>query len=503
MGDGAGISESEWVAQVRGLDVNKAWHVLESDGRRLVRIDARSAEEILVRFWGTWHAMVRNPEPHFLSALRNAVARRSTSGLPDLPRAVASAAGWISSRELLAASRVGTRTGSTSDRSEYEVRADQIIRAQADPWLVEVWQQLYLLMQLEFTDRIELDGVRGRLTELASSQAAAWMELLPWILSLDGSAQGFVGDLTQELLFTHPDLIDRVRRYETHLYAKVALRATGLVQRSKGVGAGDWAVEVAAARLDGRRDVYPRPLAAPAATWLADPDLEEIIRGAAGVAISEFRPIAESQGGAEEEGLTSALLASLRTAFKEVARTLQVTTNRRTTAPGVRLSQRVVSKKEESRLRADVCVLVSVELAGDLKIRFGDLVQVKKSGLFANRGAHHETWRIDVQQLRELLKLSGTAVYWLIRSDGDVLVVPGKVLLGIVAETAQPEATSRTIRYSEIRHAAVGLGSYLCDLLMGMWLGTADSAMICTLDGTDALTSPLAILEVAVVSQLG
>lgn len=496
-------SDSRWVAIARGFEDFAAWQLLEADGKRLVAIGAETVEELVVRHWGIRRAMFPSLEPDFLDSLRQSVVVPDHSALPHIPHAVGLAAGWISAKSLLEGLRRGSRHPARFERSDEQVRADDLILAYADPFLTELWQQLFLLEQMESSDTVELDGVRGRIRDLAYERLEGWLDLLPWLLCFDGTVQSFTNRLTVEMILERPDLIDKVKRHESHLYEKVGLRARGLAHRIQRAAVGDWQVEIAAVRIDGRRDVFPRPLAEPASTWISDRDLEDLIRGAARQALRKFGPQAVTQGGAEEEGLTQALLTRLEAAFDAVAGMLQLTTGRRATAPLVSLSSRVVPKKEERQLRADVCILVDVQVTDEIRIRFGDLVQVKKSGLFANPKAQQESWRIDIPQLRELLEHSATATYWLIRSDGDVLVVPGKLLLGIVDETAETTARSRTIHYTAVRHSAVSLGSYLCDLMVGMWLGTSDAEKIERFDGTDAQTSPLAIMQVTVRRQPG
>jgi hypothetical protein len=169
-----------------------------------------------------------------------------------------------------------------------------------------------------------------------------------------------------------------------------------------------------------------------------------------------------------------------------------------TARPQVSMAQRTVPKKEESTIGADLCVVVHAHLPGSLVIRFGDLVQVKKTNLLTAPRGRADSWKVDVPQLRKLLHQSATAVYWLIRRSGDILIVPAKLVAALNAGQDTPGLGSFTIRYSEVRHVAVPLDQYICDLLLGMWLGTADAYQLDVIDGTSGRTKPRTILDITV-----
>jgi hypothetical protein len=57
---------------------------------------------------------------------------------------------------------------------------------------------------------------------------------------------------------------------------------------------------------------------------------------------------------------------------------------------------------------------------------------------------------------------------------------------------------SFTARYQDIRHGAISLGQYLCDLLVGMWVGSSNPDTLRVVSGSDARTRPRTVLEIRV-----
>ncbi|MGW1341382.1 hypothetical protein ACWCOV_10045 [Kribbella sp. NPDC002412] len=457
------------------------------------------AEEVLLRCWDL-KSYSSFAEPNFLSSLRASLTDKDDTLESGVPAAIAIAAGWLSSDRLLAELGVDGRKqryAASSFVDQRTVLGDRLIEQAADPWGAKVWHDVFFLHRWRARPGIELAAVRSSLRELALSEPSDWIQALPWLICL-GEPEPLVTELSIEILHEHPQLLHLMSGHRDHLHPKVGLRVAGLLAHLRPAELPDWAVEVASARLDRRRDLFPRPLAEPSSTWITDRELEDLIRGAAKSACRDFVPWLLSQGASEEEGLTSALLMFLKHGFAEIGAAHRMTTGRHTSAPAVSLSHRIVAKKEERILGADLVLLVDVEISSELRLAFGDVAQVKKSERVARPRRAEDAWRIALDQLDDLLRRSPSAVYWLMSAAGDVFVVPAKLLRGIANAQADPKQLSLSIRYSAIRHAAIPLAAYLCDLLIGMWLGTSDAADLATLQGGGTNTSPYAILELTV-----
>ncbi len=364
---------------------------------------------------------------------------------------------------------------------------------------IDLWRDLTLLAQLGYDRRVERDGVLRGIESFARNYPEKWAHCLPWLLLVGPE----IGDrdvaITTWLAEDHPYIVAALDDAAASTVPRVSLRAHG-VQRHLGGGhedAGTQAVNVLAAQLDSRRDVFPRPLAGPAATWLGDTDLEDLVRGGTKTALRDFTNVVDAQGAAEEEGLTQRLLALLERHVSELGRTLTALGDG-AHQPSITLAQRTVPKGEERRIGADLAIVVTASVGGELHIRFGEVVQVKKTNLFTRRTGRFDSWRIETRQLGDLLAVSPTAAYWLIRESGDILVVPAKYLRAVGGERCGNGQKSFTVRHVDVRHTAIGLDQYLCDLTLGMWVGTADPAALALVDGSNSRTSPANILEIRV-----
>ncbi|TCC51513.1 hypothetical protein E0H73_41080 [Kribbella pittospori] len=484
--------------QLRALDAMDVWNLLRRAWHNVG--DPLVAEEVLLRCWDL-KSYSSFAEPRFLSSLRDSLTDGEDTPQTHVATAIAISAGWLSSDRLLTELGEDGRKRQYTPSSSVErqtLLGDRLIAEAADAWGAEVWHNMYFIHRWQpHRGGLELTGARSQLRELAQAKPAQWVRALPWLLCL-GAPEPQVTDLTIEILQEHPELLDLVSGQREHLHPKVGIRVTGLLARLGPVALPEWAVDVASARLDRRRDNFPRPLAEPSCTWLSDRELEDLIRGAAKNATLTFVPWLTSQGTSEEEGLTTALLMFLERGFDEIDATHQSATGRRTAAPAVSLAHRIVAKKEERTLGADLVLLVTVAISTDLTLQFGDLAQVKKSERIAHPGRADDAWRIALDQLDDLLGMSSSAVYWLMSATGEVFVVPAKLLKALANAQAKQEQATLSIRYTAIRHAAIPLGAYLCDLLIGMWLGTADPAKLTSFQGGGPNTSPYAILELTV-----
>ncbi|MFI6066997.1 hypothetical protein ACIA47_17315 [Micromonospora sp. NPDC051227] len=364
---------------------------------------------------------------------------------------------------------------------------------------IDLWRNLTLLAQLGHDRRIERGGALRGIENFARDNAEKWARCLPWLLLVGPEVDDLDITMTAWLAEEHSQVVAALDVAATIPVPRVSLRARGLQARLEGAyqDAGTCAANVLAMQVDRHRDVFPRPLAGPAATWLADMDLEDLVRGGAKAALRNFTKVVDAQGAAEEEGLTQRLLALLERHLSELGRTLAVLGDGAHKAL-ISIKQRTVPKSEERRIGADLGILVTVSVGGELHVRFGEVVQVKKTNLFIRRTGQYDSWRIEVRQLHDLLAVSPTAAYWLIRKSGDVLVVPAKFLQAVGAERCRNAQQTFTLRYTDVRHTAIGLDQYLCDLTLGMWVGSAEPGTVTFVSGSNSRTSPANVLEIQV-----
>jgi hypothetical protein len=150
----------------------------------------------------------------------------------------------------------------------------------------------------------------------------------------------------------------------------------------------------------------------------------------------------------------------------------------------------------------DLAWLLHATVYGAYLSTWVDLVQVKKSKALqrnSNRkSSATNSWKIEIKQLNDILKWSATAVYWLIASEGEVLVVPAKHLLGIKrGRSKRATAESFTIGHHDVRSAAIPLEQYLVDLLIGQWLGTTSEDAVRFVEG-DSNIRPMSVVEITI-----
>ncbi|MFC8949513.1 hypothetical protein [Streptomyces rochei] len=165
-------------------------------------------------------------------------------------------------------------------------------------------------------------------------------------------------------------------------------------------------------------------------------------------------------------------------------------------------AHRAVTKKKERANGADIGVVVDVRVPGHLRLRTGDLIQVKKSAaLTPGRAAREDTWTVKRRELHDLLEHSASSVYWLIRGSGEVLVVPSKFLAAVEGATARSSAQQFTVGYTVVRRTAVTMEQYLPDLIVGLWLGSNSERTLQAAQGTGRTTRPRFALTIDVVTE--
>ena len=377
-------------------------------------------------------------------------------------------------------------------RSRHEIWTSRILRqldAHVDQRLAQLWRALALLA--EERDPVAVAGLRRSVQRLA--RPGVWARSLEWLLLLGGQREGLDAALTVALADKHPTVRRAVSRCCRSPVLTVQLRAEGMRAAAETTGPlEERLLGIVSASVDAHRADFPRPLSAPSATWLADHDLEDLVRGATRRAVVGFASSMDDLGAAEEEHLTATLLATLVDEFTDLPAHTRLAD---VAGPHLRVGHRTVTKKEEKTSGADIGVVVEVRVPGRLQLRTGDLIQVKK----ALRRGRGDTWTVKRRQLHDLLEHSGSAVYWLIRATGDVLVVPAKFLAAIEGATARASSKQFTVGYTAVRHAAIRMEQYLPDLIVGLWLGSNSERTLQAAQGTGRTTRPRFALTIDVV----
>lgn len=251
----------------------------------------------------------------------------------------------------------------------------------------------------------------------------------------------------------------------------------------------------AAGLLDGR-PIFPVPLALRSATWLSSAAVEQLLKDRIRQATARFGDQLRRQGAAEEEGLTVGLLKELEFAFRADPLHLDVVGNG-SVVPALSLAHRTIPKSVETIWGCDVSLLLSVKVPG-IAVERAELVQVKKSSTLAAVPAKGESWRIDVEQLKDVLARSQTAAYWLFCGSGDVLVVPAIFLHALAAGTFRGAQGSFTVGYGQVRSSSIPLEQHLVDLFLGLWVGTTSDETLRFARGQEQRTQPQTIVEIEV-----
>jgi hypothetical protein len=237
---------------------------------------------------------------------------------------------------------------------------------------------------------------------------------------------------------------------------------------------------------DTRNRRSPTPLVAPAATWLENQPLETALRDACRCAAARM---ADTES-LYEEHLTGSLLAELRSQLNMEAKTLAGT------APALRIDYQTTTKAQEKQHGPDLAIILNVNVA---RIRTSRVhfVQIKT--------AKHSTvgdprWNIPTDQLHSLTATDPSATYWLLcdKPEARVLCLPAAVIQGLAAAKGREGARSVTLTYRDVRSAAIDLGSLMCDLVIGLWLGMSRQSDVASfLDERSSLT-PARIMAITV-----
>jgi hypothetical protein len=376
-----------------------------------------------------------------------------------------------------------------------------------------LWADLRQLIQYQHKDswkhRDQIRGVLARLSEHVNSWPDAWALSAPEMLRQADTLGTDATDLLAVAAAQHAvvrqalqDVADRDSD------PAIRDRAHGLVARVAGVSMpGDelqrWLVDRAARSFDGV-PLFPHPLTPLTKTWLGSTEVEGTLSRSLRQAMVRFGDLAKTQGAAQEEHLTGALLVELEVAFRNTSMRLESGPSPRL-ARIISVSQRPVLKAEEKRWGCDIALLLKADLQPSVVLRLAELVQVKKSEAFAapSSPSPDEKWRIDVPQLVTLLEMSESSSYWLILSTGELLCVTARWLHGLAQGRDALGQGSVTVGYNDVRHTAIPIEQFLPELFLGTWLGSPDEETLRFASGDDGNVAPRHIFEITVAVERG
>lgn len=365
----------------------------------------------------------------------------------------------------------------------------------------------------EYTSRWETKterlGAEMLLRQFVAANPATWAQSLPSLLIHMEKFSGIVEALTVTIYEESGDVQSVLRSsIEFSDDVKIRDRARGILALCDGMNSIQEEVAFSfvsqVARLFDGYTSFPHPLEIRSATWLGSLSVESIMRQQIQEAESKFQYYFKRQGGVEEEAPTARLLAEIEVAFRR--QQLQVKglgLDQSKKVPRITFSQMQVPKVDENTYGCDISFILKGNIQKAFRVESADLVQVKKPLKIQtserNQGRFKEAWSIDVSQLNDILEYSQTAVYWLIQPNGQVLVVPSKLLLGIIRGSGKSNQGSVSVGYHQVRSVAISLSQYVIDLFLGLWLGTNIEKTLRFARGEETMTKPMHIVEINVI----
>lgn len=382
-----------------------------------------------------------------------------------------------------------------------KMKDEEITRAQR--WIaghpdansaLRLWQ--FVALWDSARDPSARDGTEQQVCDVARADPTLWVRTLPALLS----------DPTRWQLIVPPTLLLHrdadVRRTLRELaetgpspIASRALSLSRMVEGREAPGASEY--ESVIGLIASARDsytIFPHPLALPSATWVGSRGVEDALRRLVSDACDRFAKRVPKQLGLDEEQHTRDLLRDLEDSLGRLADSPWIAQSHTGPAtPKIIIDYRQESKHAEHGTGVDVAFLVDIDIPGALRLTSAELVQVKKprrdNAVFSDR------WRIEKQQLNDLIAASPSTVYLLISTNGALHVVPAKFLLGLVqARTARDDLT---VYYNQMRGAVIQFSLFLIDLLLGLWVGSTERAVTIA-RGTDPFLTPLNLVTIRV-----
>lgn len=394
--------------------------------------------------------------------------------------------------------------------SEYE-RRDYVRYATVQDENLRLLRMAELLVRAAEAYGTEAAGASSELERLAVAHPGDWSSLLLPALQTEERARVAI-PLTVLMADEHRSVADSVRLAHERSVGSGRLRASHLRALTEEALGMDAVVNASlasriAADLD-RGRVFPSPLAAPSSTWLSDEALERELRDRVEHSGHQFIKEYADQFGSEEERLLEGYLREIRDSLRTPRSSWLGGSSRKTTRPHVSIETRVHSKSEEATTHIDVALIVHIAVQGTVELRFAEAVQVKKALRSADGIGFKRSWQIELDQLHGLLGVSPapspaafpTAVYVFLHPERAPFVVPGKFILGLanarLLKTGKKSQKSVTVSYADLHSAAIPVGQFLIDLLVGAWLGRADAGSLNVATGDDPFLRPRVTVEV-------
>ncbi len=378
--------------------------------------------------------------------------------------------------------------------------------------MVELWTAIRTLAKYEekrWQHETELLGLRTRIASLAMAAPELWSQSLTWVLVRASKLGDLADAVTLELAASTSEVRTALENACDHETEDVRLKARGLRTLLHGLedpqsGLTRTLADAAAHYIDGS-PIFPHPLTTLSATWLGSIGVERAIVDGIRRATNRFAQEVRDQGGDIEEALTKALVKEIEVEFRAVRPRLKLLGSGRAPSPPPVLTvrQRPIAKvSEEPIYGCDLAWLLNGNVRGRYSSTWVELVQIKKTTVLHGRrkaGGRADSWRIESKQLKDILKWSATATYWLIASDGELLVIPAKHLIAIQRGREKSASAEKfTVGYHEIRSAAIPLEQYLVELVIGQWVGTISPEVLSFAVGESTNIRPRMVIEVTI-----
>ncbi len=386
------------------------------------------------------------------------------------------------------------------------------LRIEAEPWArllakTRLWAALRKFADLNRSfRRTDTLGISQYVEELVSEDPTTWIDSIPLIMSVKPDIEPLADVVTLMVRQQLPKDVDaRLVECISSDNPDVRDRSRGLLAKLTGgaVLQSDQAkdlISLGVRQLDGK-PAFPNPLDIQSGIWIGSLALEKILADAIDQAALRFGGGFAHSPRMREENHVERLLSHLEFSFESVNTRVKTLVEDGLPKGAIHYAHRSVDPQmEEPVYGCDVAILVNGAVNECVKFTSCELVQVKKPERDASTDEFKEKWKIDIQQLKKLLKHSQGAVYWLFGTSGEVFVCPAKLLWAFAVGQEKETQSSFIIHYCDIRSASVPLRQFMVQLVMGLWLGSTDEQLLRFVRGEEAGIRPREIVEITVRS---
>lgn len=354
-----------------------------------------------------------------------------------------------------------TDVGSTDLRGFWGVFS----RADAEPFF-DLFGLLHDLTNKSYMSDWEERGKTDRLKCLLESKPDLLPRALPLILSAYGNRSSLI--LTLLTLAYTKDVFDalkliRNKRKESALgdiSRALITELEGEIQEAQEKWISYW-------HRDFRRLLTPDFPRLVSATWAQDARAELPVYAAFSQADDRFSRWILTNYALNERGITRFLLDLLRDEGNAIESTLGAWARNRKRQ--FRIQLKVVEHepyRREKRTGADIGLILEIRASRMMQAKRACLVQAKKATVIGK--APRPKWSVEREQLERLIGFGDGGLYWLYGLGPGVLVLPARLLGGMLAGS---KADTCTIPYSKIATAARPLASFLVYDFISGWIG--------------------------------